>query len=212
MAGTRKAGLVGAGGKPIVPIDISVTNFKFEPPVRKGNYVYKSAWGKLGVPGRVLTHRDAKEQRKISAGTGEHAGHLIAIEFGAPGGLCNLGLQNPNMNTFASTKALGEAKESIGEGGSYRKLELEWQALLLEVPPWDIEVTVTDIYHPDENRPFEREVRFTAKSPSGKTWSDHRTFGNFGSPQQAKAQGETTPTSPGTVSYMSDYRNRQNGR
>jgi hypothetical protein len=210
MGGTKKAGLQGSGVKSMVLTDRS-SQFHFEPPTREGNYVYKRAWGKLGVPGTVLTHRDVKQQRELSQGTGEHAGHLIAIEFGAPGGLCNLGLQNPNMNTFAPTKALGEAKEFIGKGGSYRELELEWQDLLLEVPPWEVEVWVTDIYHPDENRPFERKVSFTAKSPSGKTWSEDRIFGNFDSVQAAKARGEKPSGSPATVHSMSDYRNRRNG-
>jgi hypothetical protein len=60
-----------------------------------GNYRYKEASGDLGVPGNVMTHRIVSAQRNLSGGTGEHAGHLIAIEFGAPGDVRNLGLQNP---------------------------------------------------------------------------------------------------------------------
>jgi hypothetical protein len=44
----------------------------------------------------------------MSGGTGDHAGHLIGIQFGAPGDVRNLGLQNANMNTFAP-KALQPA-------------------------------------------------------------------------------------------------------
>ena len=66
-----------------------------------GRYWYKEASGELGVPGRVLTHGDLAAQRAMPSGTGEHAGHMIGIQFGAPGDIRNLGLQNPNMNTFA---------------------------------------------------------------------------------------------------------------
>jgi hypothetical protein len=67
----------------------------------QGKYSYKEASGELGVPGKVATHRIVSAQRAMSGGTGEHAGHLIGIQFGAPGDIRNLGLQNPNMNTFA---------------------------------------------------------------------------------------------------------------
>jgi hypothetical protein len=67
----------------------------------QGRYCHKEASGELGVPGRVATHRVVSAQRTMSGGTGEHAGHLIGIQFGAPGDIRNLGLQNANVNTFA---------------------------------------------------------------------------------------------------------------
>ncbi len=51
----------------------------------QGNFSYKEASGELGVPGNVVTHRIMADQRVMSSGTGEHAGHLIGIQFGAPG-------------------------------------------------------------------------------------------------------------------------------
>jgi len=55
------------------------------PPVRtQGNFSYKEVFGELGVPGKVATHRIESEQRGMSSGTGEHAGHMIGIQFGAP--------------------------------------------------------------------------------------------------------------------------------
>ena len=86
----------------------------------QGRYSYKEASGELGVPGKVVTHRVVSAQRAMSGGTGEHAGHLIGIQFGAPGDVRNLGLQNPNMNTFAP-KTLHDAFK--GHGGSYNDLE-----------------------------------------------------------------------------------------
>ena len=83
----------------------------------QGSYSYKEASGELGVPGKVATHRSVAAQRAMSAGTGEHAGHLIGIQFGAPGDVRNLGLQNPNMNTFAPKKLQAAFR---GPGGSSR--------------------------------------------------------------------------------------------
>src|ERR1700753_1731993 len=69
-----------------------------------GGYVYKEASGELGVPGRVMTHRNPGAQRAMAQGTGEHAGHLIGVQFGAPGNdPRNMSLQNANINTFART-------------------------------------------------------------------------------------------------------------
>ena len=93
----------------------------------QGAYAYKDASGKLGVPGKVRTHRSVSVQRAVSSGSGEHAGHLIGIQFGAPGDARNLGLQNPNMNTFAP-KTLQEAFR--GPGGSYHDLESRWSERL----------------------------------------------------------------------------------
>jgi len=89
----------------------------------QGNFSYKEASGELGVPGTVAKHRIEAEQTAMSSGTGDHAGHLIGIQFGAPGDVRNLGLQNANMNTFA-LKALQPAFQ--GHGGSYHDLESRW--------------------------------------------------------------------------------------
>jgi hypothetical protein len=95
------------------------------------------------------------DQRTVSRGTGEHAGHLIGIQFGAPGDLRNLGLQNPNMNTFAP-EALQPAFQ--GPGGGYHDLESRWSEQLKAGSK--IRVTVRDKYRKGENRPFTRWVQW----------------------------------------------------
>jgi hypothetical protein len=120
----------------------------------QGNFSYKEASGQLGVPGKVSTHRLVGDQRTVSSGTGEHAGHLIGIQFGAPRDVRNLGLQNANMNTFAPT-ALQAAFQ--GPGGSYHNLESRWSELLKA--GYKVTVTVRDKYRRNENRPFSRWVQ-----------------------------------------------------
>jgi len=149
----------------------------------QGNYSYKEATGELGVPGSVATHRIVSAQRVMSSGTGEHAGHMIGIQFGAPGDVRNLGLQNPNMNTFAP-KALQAAFR--GPGGSYHDLESRWGDALKAGNK--IRVTVRDKYRKDENRPFSRWVQWTETKPGASQGSTlDLEFGNFGSPQQQAA-------------------------
>jgi hypothetical protein len=139
--------------------DISA-RFVFRGPWTQGNYSYKEASGELGCPGTIATHRIVSAQRAMSGGTGEHAGHLIGIQFGAPGDVRNLGLQNPNMNTFAP-KALQPAFQ--GPGGSYYDLESEWTDLLKAGSR--IRVTVRDKYRRGEARPFSRWVQWVETRP-----------------------------------------------
>jgi hypothetical protein len=149
----------------------------------QGNYSYKEAAGDLGVPGKVATHRVVSAQRNLSGSTGEHAGHLIAIEFGAPGDVRNLGLQNPNMNTFAP-KNLHSAFQ--GPGGSYHDRESDWTRLLKA--GWKIRVTVRDKYRNGENRPFSRWVQWTELKPgTSSIVTRELEFGNFDSPQRRAA-------------------------
>jgi hypothetical protein len=152
----------------------------------QGKYFYKEASGELGVPGKVATHRIVGAQRDVSSGTGEHAGHLIGIQFGAPGDERNLGLQNPNMNTFAP-KALQGAFQ--GPGGSYHNLESRWAELLQQ--GHRIQVTVRDKYRLGENRPFSRSVHWKQTAANAAHTETHvLEFGNFGSPQARAAAGE----------------------
>ncbi len=154
------------------------------------SYAYKEASGELGVPGRVETHRNLSDQRAVSSGSGEHAGHLIGIQFGAPGDLRNLGLQNPNMNTRAPREL---HKAFAGPGGSYYELESMWKELLQQ--GWRIHVTVTDKYRLGENRPFTRHVRWTETSPAGESTSSALDYGNFGSPQKQAADARKNSNS-----------------
>jgi DNA/RNA non-specific endonuclease len=149
-----------------------------------GANFYKRGEGNLGAPGQVMTHRDNSAQRSISSGSGEHAGHLIGIQFGAPGGVENLGLQNPNVNTFAP-RQLHEA--FVGPGGNYHNLESKWAEQLKQ--GYRIHVTVTDKYHPGENRPYSRSVQWIQTSPKGIAQQFALEFVNFSSPQSRAKTG-----------------------
>jgi hypothetical protein len=149
----------------------------------QGKYFYKEASGELGIPGQVATHRIVAAQRTMSGGSGEHAGHLIGIQFGAPGDIRNLGLQNPNMNTFAP-KSLQPAFQ--GHGGSYHDLESDWSEQLKAGTR--IRVTVRDKYRASENRPFSRWVQWIENKPGvPSAITRELEFGNFSSPQQRAA-------------------------
>lgn len=149
-----------------------------------GQFTYKNAEGDLGVPGQVATFRSRSAQTGVSHGTGEHAGHLIGTQFGAPGDAQNLGLQNPNMNSFAP-KALQDAFR--GAGGSYHRLESDWKRLLQQ--GYRIHVKIQDKYRQGENRPFSRSVQWTQTAPNGGSVTNSLEFGNFSSPQQRNAAG-----------------------
>ncbi|HYK36159.1 hypothetical protein [Alloacidobacterium sp.] len=154
-----------------------------------GGCFFKEAAGELGVPGQVMKHRDEDAQEELSEGSGEHAGHMIGIQFGAPGGIENMGLQNPNMNTYAR-KYLQNAFR--GNGGSYYKLELDWKKKLQSGSR--IWVVVQDKYQLGEERPFTRTVQWT-ETKGKQTESLTIEFPNFSSPQLRNARGET----PGPV-------------
>jgi hypothetical protein len=162
--------------------DISA-QFLFPPIRTQGNFTYKEASGELGQPGTVATHRIVSAQRAMSNGTGDHAGHMIGIQFGAPGDVRNLGLQNANMNTFAP-KSLQAAFQ--GHGGSYHDLESRWSERLKE--GYKIRVTVRDKYRKGENRPFTRWVQWIETKPGAPSGQVYELeFGNFSSPQQRAA-------------------------
>jgi len=190
MSGTKHAGPIGTKSRVKVLRDISST-FKFPEPATDGYFWYKEASGKLGEPGTVVTHRNVKEQRDVSEGTGEDAGHLIGIRFGAPGGFCNLGLQNSNMNRRAPRQYQGAFQ---GSGGSYLDLENQWERKLHA--GWEIYVVVTDKYRvEDTERPIGRKVVWDEISPPPvKVKSSYSLyFGNWDSPQKRAAEGKNPP-------------------
>jgi hypothetical protein len=162
--------------------DISNT-FRFRERWREGRFEYEELSGDLGVPGKVMKHRLIAEQNAVSAGTGEHAGHRIGVQFGAPGGACNLSLQNPNANTYAP-KHLQPVFQ--GSGGNYLRLEREWARQLKD--GYKIWVSVRDMYRPGEVRPISRKVTWIETTPE-KVRMPARTleFVNFGSPQSRAA-------------------------
>jgi hypothetical protein len=161
--------------------DISA-RFVFRGPWTQGNYSYKEASGELGCPGKVATHRIRSAQMDISEGSGEHAGHMIGIQFGAPGDERNLGLQNPNMNTYTRKKY----QPALGAGGSYYRMESRWKDLLEAGSR--VRVTVRDKYHAGEDRPFSRWVQWIETKPGVPLGDVHEErFGNFCSPQKRAA-------------------------
>src|SRR5512140_335748 len=115
--------------------------YTFVQTIRNGK-TYKQAYGWLGMPNAVETHRSPSEQRKVAGGSGDDAGHLIGNRFGSPGGAANLSLQNWKANRY----------------GTYHWLEDEWASKRLK--GIDIWVQVTDIFRPNETRPFMRNVQW----------------------------------------------------
>lgn len=129
-----------------------------------GGRRYQQASGRLGVPGRVKTARSRADQSALSRQTGDDAGHLIANQFGAPGDLRNLTLQNRVTNRW----------------GTYRDLERKWAELLENGS--GIEVVVTDRFRMGKARPYRRDVRWTEIDRHGRrTEFEEPIFANFDS-------------------------------
>ena len=87
---------------PLLP-DIS-NDFRFEETVRDGK-TYKVGSGRLGVPGRVRTHRNQNAQRGVSEGSGDDAGHLIGNRFGARAARKTSRFRTGSRTAMARTKA-----------------------------------------------------------------------------------------------------------
>ena len=160
-------------------------SFVFRPRWRQGSFEFEELSGELGVPGDVMTHRSLQDQRAMSAGTGEHAGHRIGIQFGAPGDARNLSLQNPNMNTYAPRDLQVVFR---GPGGNYLRLESTWtDRLKAGCRIW---VRVRDKYRVGDGRPISRQVEWIETDANGvKAGPRLLEFGNFSSPQARGAAG-----------------------
>jgi hypothetical protein len=144
----------------------------------RGDYI-KSASGELGVPGEVMKKRDETAQGKVSSGTGDDAGHLIANSFGGAGGQENLGRQNWIANEF----------------GSWRKLEIEWARKLLSGVK--IFVEVRELSRAKGERPYMRTVSWTEIDAAGNKTNHYLSFGNFESVKSRAASGAApTPGVP----------------
>lgn len=183
---SRRAGKIAT----VLP-DIS-KNFKFKTYV-KNDKVYKEASGRLGIPGKVKTHRSKSAQASVSSGTGDDAGHLIGNRFGAPGDQINLEPQNWISN----------------RGGTFKHLEDGWERKLQE--GWGIEVTVVDISKKSTDRPFMRRVEWTEISPTGQRTTHSLDYAN---PHTAKSREmreiEPTVLTPqeNNVTYV-DFANKK---
>jgi len=132
---------------------------------------YHEVSGRLGVPGKVKTHRSKSAQSAMSSGTGDDAGHLIGDRFGAPGDASNLNPQNWIANRH----------------GTYKDLENEWAQKLQG--GHGIDVTVQDIMKAGETRPFARKVKWTETTPQGNVIKRERDFMNPHSEKSRLEQG-----------------------
>lgn len=157
--------------------DIS-KNFTFKSYLQ-GDDLIKEASGRLGVPGKVMTHRHQASQRLVSEGLGEDAGHLIGNRFGAPGGVENLSPQNWMQNRY----------------GTFKNLENSWAEKLQN--GIGIEVNVKDVYKAGETRPWRRIVEWTEIHPNGGRISDRLDFLNTHSQRSRNAQGIVSDLPPG---------------
>lgn len=150
--------------------------YKFETFTWNGNR-YKRAYGWLGTPKQVVTHRSATAQRAEAGGTGDDACHLIGDRFGAPGGAENLSQQNWKANRF----------------GTYKDLENRWADL--RKAKVEVYVQVTDISRPGQRRPFMRNVQWIEQRGQRQSRSEV-IFANAHTPESRLAQG-IAPTAVG---------------
>jgi hypothetical protein len=177
--------------------DIS-SQFRFRT-LSEGDRIVKEASGRLGVPGRVKSQRSfnpaeaRKAQSGVSRGTGDHAGHMIGDQFGAPPGLNNrLGLGTDNLS-------LQNAR--MNSGGTWWDLEQKWADNLQQ--GYGYEVKVTDWYRPGEARPYKRKVSWVEIAPDGGRQSFNQEgemgeliYGNFHTDASRAKQG-VPPTDTG---------------
>lgn len=166
----RSTGAVTRGAK---RIDISAT-FKFSGPRQKGKWTVREAEGTLGVPSRVVNPSSATARRKLSPGTGDDAGHLIAGRFGA-GATQNLGLQNWVAN----------------RSGSWYKMEDDWAAKL--EAGYGIRVKISEFSYLGESRGAWRRVEWTEVWPTGRISVHSLDFANTTSVNSRKATGWQSP-------------------
>jgi hypothetical protein len=151
MLKQRVRALRAPGGKAAkrFPLPDISGRFQFPEPVTRGGFVYRTAHGRLGVPGKVKVHRRASVTHKDinKQFPGDDAGHLLGARFGAPDEAANLIASNYRMNrgTFNHTieaywdrllrqgtgvEATVEAKFRLGEARP-----ISWHAKWVEITP-----------------------------------------------------------------------------
>lgn len=150
--------------------------YQFDTFTRNGK-TCKQAYGWLGMPDQVATHRSPSDQRKVAGGSGDDAGHLIGNRFGSPGGAANLSPQNWKANRY----------------GTYKDLENIWATQ--RKAGIDIYVQVTDVFRPGELRPFMRNVQWRERTAAGENQFEV-IFANAHTPESRLAQ-KIPATNPG---------------
>jgi hypothetical protein len=152
--------------------------------MQQGDTLIKQVSGELGDPRRVIRHRDEGAQSDLSSQMGDDAGHLIGNQFGAPGDLRNLSLQNWVQNRF----------HQGGDDGTWYRLEMEWRGHLEAGSR--VFVTVRDHTRAGEYRPYMRVAEFTIVDRNGNITTDRRIFANTESTRSRGSQ--YVPPTPGT--------------
>ncbi len=169
--------------------DIS-SRFYYEEYRTKSGHYGKQAKGELGIPGEVRKHRSETEQGKVSALTGDDAGHLIANMFGAEGGERNLGRQNYIANEY----------------GTWRQLEIYWAEKLASGSR--VFVDIREISKVKGERPFMRTAIWEEMAPDGKVTKHQLDFGNFETAKSREAAGAAptagVPEGGGVVMILSE--------
>lgn len=154
--------------------DISERYMYEEYMTRNGSKV-KSVKGELGVPGKVRQVRDEPSQSKVSKGSGDDAGHLIANIFGGAGDNRNLSKQNWVLNEY----------------GNWKELENYWSDKLKNGTK--ITVEIMDVTMPNEDRPYMRRAKWTEVDAEGNTTHYELDFNNTHTPESRDAQ-QISPT------------------
>ena len=143
-------------------IDISDSFFTRYMLADQGDTMIAQTAGELGVPGQARPQRDQSAQATLSHHFGDDAGHRLGNQFGAPGTLDNLALQNRVMNR---------------EGGTWYELESEWREKLMGQ---GIRVfAVVEDYTPRGSfRPDRRIAKWIEVAPDGTITMHQQVFMN----------------------------------
>jgi hypothetical protein len=170
--------------------DISYT-YRFGT-TRRGDSVVQWSEGRLGVPGTVRLHDNPAAHRAISnrqtgSHPGDHAGHLIGRQFGAPDIGDNLAPQNYIINSRAD-RADTWVPSDVSRLGTFRRQEQQWAEKLRAGT--GIEVRVEDVFKAGETRPFMRRATWTEIAPDGSVTNHHQVFMNPTTPTSRQLQGE----------------------
>lgn len=160
--------------------------------IRNGKeFRVKEASGRLGIPGKVKSHRQASEklQKKVSSGSGDDAGHLIGDQFGAPPGTQNLSKADAPLHAENLSRQNWIQNEG---GGTYHDLESRWSEQLQQGT--GIEVRVRDYFPEGSNRPSFRTVEWTEIAPDGTKSQKQLDFMNTHTPDAPHRDGSRTKT------------------
>ncbi len=147
----------------------------------------KHAAGRLNVPGTEPFARDLAVQRSVSQGTGYHAGHLIAHQFGGPEIAANLSLQSAEMNQG---------------GGNYYRQESRWAETLKQGEA--VSVHIKEVTRAGDSAFLYRTAESITTTPTGQVSHDTVAFLNPENERVRAAENRVlnTPENAGKVLYL----------